>query len=142
MEVKVGVFGNEGVGKTSLIQNFIGNEFQTSVPRTVRHNYDQTTNVIIGEQELSLFFLDTENWWDIDSKNPIWGDALEAIFDGVKVAVIVYDVTSEESFNSLPSHIKKMGNYCGKYPPIMLLVANKTDTDVDQRKVSTETGIK
>jgi len=60
-------------------------------------------------------------------------------YRGAYGIIIVYDITSEESFNHVPHWNKEIDKYAQDVPVVRLLVGNKCDL-ADERKISVDRG--
>ena len=123
------IIGNSGVGKSSLLNQFIKREF----------NYNQSTTVGL-EFCASIININGHNIdlhiWDLSGqgayKNLIRKYCNEA--DGI---ILVYDVTNHQSFQDLHNWVNDIHKYIKSNIKI-LLVGNKTD--LDNRIVTNEEG--
>ncbi|MDZ8236802.1 MAG: Rab family GTPase [Nostoc sp. ChiQUE01a] len=120
---KVCLFGDFGVGKTSLIRQFVECQFSDE--------YLSTVGVKISRKMLSLSKEDLHNVqdlqlliWDIEGSNKFKAVA-KNYFQGSKGAVIVGDVTQPETLNHLREHIQ---TFLAINPQSYIVVAlNKSD---------------
>ena len=124
------IIGDTSVGKSNLSLRFINNEF--------KNEYNLTVGVEFGEKDI-----------EINNKNyriQIWDTAGQEQFKSITrtyykncvCAIIVYDITSKDSFNNVVTWI----NDCRTYSPktvFMVLVGNKSDLN-ERRQVNTEEG--
>ncbi|MHA1464755.1 MAG: Rab family GTPase [Candidatus Heimdallarchaeaceae archaeon] len=128
---KILLLGDGAVGKTSLVQRFIHNKFQSGYLMT------------IGMEPYSRFetIKDTRiclQLWDIAGQDR-FASMRRIFFKGSLGALVTYDITRRQSFENLKTWIKEAQN---ESPRIMLmLVGNKNDLE-DLRDVSTEEGKK
>lgn len=135
-KAKVIMAGSYRVGKTSLIVRYCDNTFLEEYIQTIGANFyikeiDQKvfTNSNIN---LTLFL------WDICGQI----DKLfvtEYYFQGAAAAIIVFDLTNEQSFKDLDFWIKKIRDLSGDIP--FIIVGNKIDLE-NERKISKDIGIK
>lgn len=123
---KIIVLGETAVGKTSLINNFTGKQFETDYKPTIG------INIIKKEYELpsgavSLLL------WDLAGQH-----AFKAIENNFYVesdgAVLVFDLINLKSFHKIISWYKRFYNYNNIENIPCILVGNKTDL-TEQRKV-------
>lgn len=95
----------------------------------------------IGAQISSrTFFLDGKEWMIVlwDAKGPaLAGCAVTRFFSNCNAAIVVFDVGSRESFESVTKWCQSIWTSAGN-DAIILLVGNRRNND---RKVSTEEGI-
>jgi len=128
---KILLLGDGAVGKTSLVQRFIHNKFQSGYLMT------------IGMEPYSRFetIKDTRiclQLWDIAGQDR-FASMRQIFFKGSLGALVTYDLTRRQSFENLDTWIREART---ESPRIMLmLVGNKNDLE-DLRDVSTEEGEK
>ncbi|MCF2145069.1 GTP-binding protein [Desmonostoc muscorum LEGE 12446] len=120
---KICLFGDFGVGKTSLIRQFVESQFSDEYLSTVgvkisRKLLNLSKNDQNNEQNLQLLI------WDIEGSNKFKAVA-KNYFQGSKGAVIVGDVTQPETLNHLREHIQA---FLAVNPQSYIVVAlNKSD---------------
>ncbi|MEH2118227.1 Rab family GTPase [Nostoc sp.] len=123
MSKKICLFGDFGVGKTSLIRQFVECQFSDEYLSTVgvkisRKSVDVSKKDLYNKQNLQLII------WDIEGSNKFKAVA-QNYFQGSKGAVIVGDVTQPETLNHLQEHIQ---NFLAVNPKSYIVVAlNKSD---------------
>jgi small GTP-binding protein len=135
---KIIVLGDAQVGKTSLIGRFASNAF--------KENYMPTLGISITEQEYVL--LDAEKSsikfmiWDLAGQK-YFRRARKAYISGSQAALLVFDVTSRDSFNALTEWYNDV---IAELPMIpFIIVANKIDlqkerviSEVEGRKLASD----
>ncbi|MGV0106841.1 Small GTP-binding protein [Nostoc sp. DSM 114160] len=120
---KICLFGDFGVGKTSLIRQFVECQFSDQYLSTVGVKISRKLVVIskeelLVEQKLQLII------WDIEGSNKFKAVA-KNYFQGSKGAVIVGDVTQAETLNHIQEHIQ---TFLAVNPNSYIVVAlNKSD---------------
>jgi small GTP-binding protein len=122
VNLKLGVYGEGSVGKTSLVNVFLGKE----VPK----KYTPTINSKVSKKEYILkktgvtFKL---NIWDVGGNRAINPTINNAFFSDVDLALIVFDLTRPEL--TLKSHEKNFLDRINRYSeePLTLIVGNKLD---------------
>ncbi|MEH2196128.1 MAG: Rab family GTPase [Nostoc sp.] len=120
---KICLFGDFGVGKTSLIRQFVESQFSDE--------YLSTVGVKISRKLMNLSSKDLDNGqnlqlliWDIEGSNKFKAVA-QNYFQGSKGAVIVGDVTQPETLNHIREHIQ---TFLAVNPKSYIVVAlNKSD---------------
>ena len=118
---KIVIAGDFGVGKTSLIQSAKGEKFSDKIEATIGFE-----SSILGAKVNGIQFkLDI---WDIGGK---YLDMKKALFYKSSLAILVYDITNEDSFESVEVF---RGYLNGISRENIILVGNKLDLN-DQRKV-------
>jgi small GTP-binding protein len=120
---KICLFGDFGVGKTSLIRQFVESQFSDEYLSTVgvkisRKLVNVSTKDLHDGQDLQLLI------WDIEGSNKFKVVA-QNYFQGSKGAVIVGDVTQPETLNHIREHIQ---TFLAVNPKSYIVVAlNKSD---------------
>ncbi len=124
------VIGDTSVGKSWLVLK--------SIEDRLRQNHEITIGVEFGAKVVKLD--------DTNIKLQIWDTAGQENFRSITRsyyraaagALLVYDVTCEQSFSNLQDWIKEVDEN-GNPNIVKILVGNKTDQE-SKRKVSTEQG--
>jgi len=127
---KIVLGGEGGVGKTTLVQQFVQGEFEK--------DYKATIGAQIMKKELEF------PEWNVKVRFTIWDLAGQAQFArvrqtyvaGAKAGFIVFDVTRRETFDSISNWFKEIHRVDDSV--ILILVGNKID--LPNRVVSTEEG--
>lgn len=120
---KICLFGDFGVGKTSLIRRFVESKFSDEYLSTVgvkisRKLVNVSEQDVLSVQDLQLII------WDIEGSNKFKAVA-KNYFQGSKGAVIVGDVTQAETLNHIQEHIQ---TFLAVNPKSYIVVAlNKSD---------------
>jgi small GTP-binding protein len=108
---KILVIGDAGVGKTNLIKKYVGEDFERRYIDTQNiKKYIHNNNIIYDYPGQVKF-----------------GDYGSDMFGDVSLCVIMYDTTSNLSFNSLKFWKQKINLYCNN--PEIIIVGNKIDSD-------------
>ena len=128
--LKIMILGNTSVGKTSFIMKFTENTFQEVHLATIGVDF-KTKTITYNNKKYRLSIYDTTGQERFKSL----AFSLIKNVDGI---ILIYDVTDESTFNSIPNWIQSAREKKGQnYPMIML--GNKIDL-IDERKVRTEEG--
>ena len=130
-KIKVIIVGDSGVGKTNLISRY------------AKDKYDSNSKATIGVEFLYKTLKINKDVFKIE----IWDTAgqeryksiTSAYYRGANGAIIVYDITSENSFKNIETWISEVKGRSSNNLKIMI-IGNKMDLQ-DKRKVSTEKGI-
>ncbi|KAI8097707.1 rab protein 6 [Halteromyces radiatus] len=125
---KLVFLGEQSVGKTSLITRFMYDTFDNTYQATIGIDFLSKT-LYIDDRTVRLQLWDTAGQERFRSLIPSY------IRDS-SVAVIVYDITSLESFNNTNKWIDDVRAERGD-DVIIVLVGNKSDLN-DKRQVTTE----
>lgn len=121
---KICLFGDSGVGKTSLIVRYVQNKFDEKYIRTIGTNiYKKNVEVMnnFTKQPATFKLL----IWDIMGQKGIRELLQEAYFDGASGAIGVCDCTDRDTLEDLDSWRKAITKVAGEIP--MVFLANKCD---------------
>ena len=127
---KILTIGDGGVGKTSILRRYVENKFIKHHLSTIGIDFLSKT-VTIKDKEIKLKIWDTagqERYRNITSH--IYKDA-----DGI---ILVFDVTSEDSFNQITDWMEQIKNNVSKEEINLILIGNKCD--LEERMVEKERG--
>ena len=124
ISLKVVFLGDTAVGKSCLAVRFVRNEFFEFQEPTIGAAF-LGKNINLNDKRYKFEIWDTAGQERYRSLAPMY-------YRGAKAAVIVYDITDEDTFKGAKtwvSEIKKKSNNC-----LILLVGNKVDL-TNNRKV-------
>jgi small GTP-binding protein len=133
--VKVVLLGESGVGKTSIINQFISKKFNPKMSTSVSAQF--TSKIMeFPEQNRTLRF----DIWDTVGQEK-YRSLTKIFYKDAKIIIFVYDITTEYSFNALQTYwyTETVDNTDGE--PIYAVCANKYDL-YDKAVVKTEDGKK
>ena len=119
---RVVTIGEESVGKTSITNRLVGDNFNPYEPGTIGANYQQYTE-IVNEAKVDVQIWDTAGQEKFKSLGPIY-------FRNAAAAVVVFSLTSKTSFDKIDYWIESFRNVAGP-DAIIYIVANKTDLTSD-----------
>ena len=124
--IKIVVVGDSGVGKTSLLERYITNEFEGTHKPTI--GVDSRYKLITKNgKRIKVHFFDTagqERFYSLTSQT----------FNGSHGAVLVFDITKRNSFQKLSYWFDKINESCGSTIN-KILIGNKIDM-LENREVS------
>ena len=129
-QINIMTIGNSAVGKTCFILRFTENIFEDIYLSTIGIDF-KIKKIKIKDKKYKIFFYDTtgqERYVSI-------------AFNTIKNAdgiFLMYDITNEQSFQSLQEWINSVREAKGNDFPIILL-ANKIDKE-EERKITKEAG--
>lgn len=128
---KMILIGNTGVGKTSLIQKALKNEFSPHIQSTIGFQY---SNIIatVNNQKILL------QTWDICGQD-LFHSLIDSFYKRANLTILVYSIDDRESFDALNFWLGEIRTYARKINKIVL-VGNKKDIGRENRKVSYEEG--
>ena len=123
--IKLIVVGEKHVGKTSIITQYIENKFS--------NEYVMSTNADKSLKEIEL-----ENGTKI--RIEIWDTAGQEIYraankifmKNTKIALLVYDITDQKSFDALNEFYEQINEINGKENVFFAVVGNKSDLYEEQ----------
>ena len=126
---KMVLFGNAGVGKTSLVERFINDRFEESYISTLGYNvYEKQIKHDGNIISLMIF--------DIGGQEKFRNLRMKYA-DGAHNAFIVYDINDKESVANVKQWKADLFEFAGDVP--FILIGNKNDLD---RQVPEEIGSK
>ena len=132
--IKLILLGDSGVGKTAIIRRYHEDKFSSFSNATTSANFLEK-ELIINDQKIILELWDTAGQEEYRSLTKVF-------IKNSKIIILVYDVTSLESFNSLKFWYDFIKKEIGK-EIVLGLAGNKTDlifeNDFDE-EVSPEKG--
>jgi len=128
IKFKVVVAGAKNVGKTSLIRRYATGKFDKSTLSTIGVDFE-TKKLKVDETEILL------NLWDFAGEKK-FRVLLPSYVSGASGALLLYDITNEDSLADLNDWIKVISSVPNN-PKTKLLIEAKTDLE-DQRKIKRE----
>ena len=129
---KLILIGNSGVGKSSIIQRYMKNTFEESYKCTIGVDFLMKTLNLNGKTvKLQL--------WDTAGQEK-YKSMVASYYRGANVALVVFDITSHASFDSLPVWIE---NYYKNGPEEknIILIGNKKDMEESRQVTQQEAEI-
>jgi len=124
---KLVFLGDSSVGKSSVIAQHVQKKFDEFLEPTIGAAF-LSTNIFIDESKINLQIWDTAGQERYKSLAPMY-------YRGAHAAVVVYDITSYDSFKGAIFWVKEL--YKNNSKSIIFFVGNKLDRN-DSRKVSQE----
>jgi len=118
---KVALIGDGGVGKTSLINRFVKGQFDDKYIHTIGTNVKKKSVLLHDEKAAATLMV-----WDMQGQrnDP---SILTHMFHS-EGAIIVCDVTRDETFNNMPEWIALLEKELGRRVP-MVFLGNKADLE-------------
>ncbi|KAF8974314.1 small GTPase superfamily [Flammula alnicola] len=115
---KIAVLGSRSVGKSSLVVQFVENHFVEAYYPTIETNFQKTVNYKGTEFECEIIDTAGQDEYSIlSSKHAI----------GIHGYVLVYSVTSRNSFNMVQNVYNKIIDFCGTQDVPCVIVGSKMD---------------
>ena len=122
------IAGDSGVGKTCMIYYYLYNKVKQNSTQTIGVDYSSKT-LIINNQKIKLQIWDTAGQDKFRSVS-------KSYYRGAIGIIIVYDITSKESFLHIKSWINEV-KLSAREEASFIIIGNKNDLK-DQREVSYE----
>jgi small GTP-binding protein len=130
MIFKVVLIGDSGVGKSNILSRYLKNEFHIDSKATVGVEFGSKRFDIDGFKVKSQI-------WDTAGQER-YKSITNAYYKGAKGALLVYDITRKESFDSVDKWIPDLRTN-GDEQVTIILIGNKCDLE-ESRVVSVEEG--
>ncbi|XP_011175858.1 ras-related protein Rab-3 isoform X1 [Solenopsis invicta] len=127
---KLLIIGNSSVGKTSFLFRYADDSFTSAFVSTVGIDFKVKT-VFRHDKRVKLQIWDTAG-------QERYRTITTAYYRGAMGFILMYDITNEESFNSVQDWITQIKNYSWDNAQV-ILVGNKCDME-EERVISTERG--
>lgn len=127
---KIAVVGSRSVGKLSMTVRFVEDHFVESYYPTIENQFSKT--IIYKNQEYAIEILDTAGQDEFSIMN-------EKHLIGIHGYLLVYSVTSKQSFELIDVIRDKILNSIGADSMPMVLIGNKCDLNY-QRQVELSEG--
>ncbi|KAJ5077632.1 ras-related protein rab-21 [Anaeramoeba ignava] len=115
---KVVLLGEGRVGKTSILLRYMNNSFETDIPRTKHASYMEK-EVEYNKNKIKLSIWDTAGQEQFRAVNPMY-------YREAKGAILVYDVTDENSFKRVKDWVKELIQMIGN-DVVLIIAGNKSD---------------
>jgi Ras-related protein Rab-7A len=128
--LKVIILGDSGVGKTSLMQQFVNNKFSHQYKATIGADFLTKEITIDNNKQVTLQIWDTAGQERFQSLGV-------AFYRGADCCVLCYDVTNEKSLNNLSSWKDEFliqSNVSNPQDFPFIIIGNKIDVD-DSKKI-------
>ncbi|RDD46927.1 Ras-related protein Rab-22A [Trichoplax sp. H2] len=125
-EIKLCLLGDAGVGKSSLVLRFVCDTFNACSESTIGASFMSKT-IEVNEQSYKYQIWDTAGQEKYRGLAPMY-------YRGAAAAIVVFDITREESFHTLKDWVKEL-QQLGPPNLVMAIAGNKSDLD-EMREVS------
>ncbi|XP_015917260.1 ras-related protein rab7 [Parasteatoda tepidariorum] len=131
--LKVIILGDSGVGKTSLMNQYVNKKFSNQYKATIGADF-LTRELVVQDRLVTMQIWDTAGQERFQSLGV-------AFYRGADCCVLVYDVTSPNSFRSLDSWLDEFLIQAGPRNPEnfpFVVIGNKID--LENRAITTKRG--
>ena len=128
--LKIVLIGEAGVGKTSIISQFIEQTFQGEIESSVGSTLGTKSLVIGGNKLLKLEIWDTAGQEKYRSLTTMF-------YKDADAAILVYDITRKDSFEQIQEYWAVQVKESASSDIILVLCANKSDL-IKQENVNEE----
>ena len=132
IKLKLIVVGNQGTGKSCILNRFVNETFEENYQATIGLDF-QSKNITIHDQDVRLIIYDTAGQEKFRSLIPMY-------IREAQIILLVYDISDKDSFDAMPNWIKEVKEVLNK-EVVFALIGNKMDLE-SQRKISYEEGKK
>ncbi|CCH46032.1 hypothetical protein BN7_5619 [Wickerhamomyces ciferrii] len=129
--LKVIILGDSGVGKTSLMQQFVNGKFSNQYKATIGADF-LTKELTIDDKSVTMQLWDTAGQERFQSLGV-------AFYRGADCCVLVYDVTNQKSFENISlwkdefliqANVKNPENFP------FVIIGNKVDVDENKKVIN------
>ncbi|KAL2607479.1 hypothetical protein R1flu_026052 [Riccia fluitans] len=129
IRIKLVLLGDSGVGKSCIVLRFVRGQFDPSSKVTVGASFLSQTIALQDSTTVKFEIWDTAGQERYASLAPLY-------YRGAAAAVVVYDITSPDSFQRAQFWVKELQKH-GSPGIVMALVGNKADLH-ESREVTSE----
>ncbi|CAM8899009.1 unnamed protein product [Rhodiola kirilowii] len=132
LRVKLVLLGDSGVGKSCIVLRFVRGQFDPTSKVTVGASFLSQTIALQDSTTVKFEIWDTAGQERYAALAPLY-------YRGAGVAVVVYDITSIDSFSKAQYWVKELQKH-GSPDIVLALVGNKADLQ-ENREVSVQDGL-
>ena len=132
--ISLATLGNSNVGKTNIINNFLGLQFTDKNISTIGIDFKIKNVILENNSKLKVKI------WDTAGQERFRSMAFNFL-KNIQGILLIYDLTDESSFISIDRWINNLENKLDIKNVPIILVGNKNDKE-DERKISYEKGLK
>lgn len=131
LKVKIVIIGDGRVGKTSLINRYLGYGFNPKYLKTIGANF-YAKNVTYHDEQIDNLPVQLVVW-DLAGQ-PRFNEVRSVYYRGAKAAIVVFDVTNRKSFENVKNWVIEFWKNMNEKLPIVL-VGNKIDLIENQLNI-------
>jgi len=126
--LKIIILGDSGVGKTSLMNQYVNQRFSSQYKATIGADF-LTKDIMIDDKLVTLQIWDTAGQERFQSLGV-------AFYRGADACILCYDITAEKSFEQLNSWRSEFLNQSNPKDPDnfpFVVIGNKIDKETERR---------
>ena len=127
--VKIGLLGDEKVGKTSICHSFVNLNLPEDYITTIGYEKFEKKELLNNGKEVRLII------WDSGGQER-FGSSIISTLRHVEEIIIVFDVTNRKSFDDIENWLEIIKEEFNN--PIIILFGNKVDVKKEEWKVTEE----
>ncbi|MHA2295321.1 MAG: GTP-binding protein [Candidatus Hodarchaeales archaeon] len=132
--IKINIIGDGFVGKTALLERYLTKTYRSDYLQTIGADFATYKSVVNGKE---IKF----QVWDLAGQ-PKWSSVRSIYYRGSMGAILVYDITKEESYNNTINWLKELFKHTRRGPIPVVMLANKVDLrDKNPYALSKEKGL-
>ena len=132
-EIKICLLGDVSVGKTSIASRFCKNSFNENYINTIGGAYQQQNIVLNNGAKIKLHIWDTSGQDRFRSMTNLY-------YRDAQVAILTYDVTNEQSLESLNYWLNELNDKVEIDNMLLCLAGKKNDVDAREKRIPTSKG--
>ena len=121
-EIKICLLGDVSVGKTSIASRFCKNSFNENYINTIGGAYQQQNIILNNCAKIKMHIWDTSGQDRFRSMTNLY-------YRDAQVAILTYDVTNDQSIESLNFWIKELSDKVNNDNMLLFLAGNKCDME-------------
>ena len=126
VEIKTVLLGNSGVGKTSVAQRFVLDQFNSKLKSTCVAGFLCKFLEVAESKKNAKFQI-----WDTAGQEE-YKSMTELYYKNAAVALVIFDLNNEESFRGVDGWVQELRDK-GPSDILIVLAANKADLIVEQK---------
>ena len=127
--IRIGLLGDCAVGKSAIVNNFLGNDFSGDLLATIGSDKSEKLLKLKNKENIRLII------WDASGAERMKSVVMNTM-KAVKGILLTFDVTKRESFDNLNSWLELIKDNLEN--PLIVLFGNKVDIEKDKWKVTSE----
>lgn len=134
IKIKIGIFGESHVGKTTLVHSFMKKKIKKSYSTDHPELFNLNVTLTVEGEELYI----NAKIFDTPGQER-YSAIVSQYFEGLDAIIIVYDVSNVGSFEKIETWVNKIKEQLDDSKLIIYLVGNKIDLE---RRISNGEGAK